>query len=114
MSFRIFRKKRVIIVEFVPIRIKTFQNLPFLSANHHSDILIEDSTIKSVVSQDSFLYQPLSNLDVVTKITVSLNLKLMKKYPIQPRNNNFFYLFNVPERLFNFVNKFSYKLFQAL
>lgn len=57
---------------------------PFSSAVQHSEIKIKQSTLISVTNEETFLYQPFSAIDVVTKIMVSMTMQLTKMSTIQP------------------------------
>ncbi|CAH1725498.1 unnamed protein product [Aphis gossypii] len=57
---------------------------PFSSAVQHSEIKIKQSTLISVTNEETFLYQPFSAIDVVTKIIVSMTMQLTKMSTIQP------------------------------
>lgn len=46
--------------------------------------------ISSVKNQETLLYQPFGSIDVVTEITSSMNLILIKYGPTRPRNENIF------------------------
>ncbi|VVC28237.1 Vitellinogen, open beta-sheet,von Willebrand factor, type D domain,Lipid transport protein, N- [Cinara cedri] len=61
-----------------------YADSPFSIAIQKSDIQIVSSTILSVKNKETLLYQPFGPIDVITKITASMNLALKKKGPTNP------------------------------
>lgn len=63
-----------------------FQDSPFSSAVQRAEVKIRDSTVKSVTSQETFLYRPFGPIDdAVTKIIVSMSLDLKKQSTVHVR-----------------------------
>lgn len=47
----------------------------------------------SVTNEETFLYQPFGDIDVVTKIIASMSLKLMKLHMVNPRKHIYLFTF---------------------
>ncbi|XP_026815483.1 apolipophorins [Rhopalosiphum maidis] len=61
-----------------------YKDSPFSTAVQSSEIKIKESTLVSVANKETFLYQPLSAIDVVTKIMVSMTIQLAKMSTFRP------------------------------
>jgi len=53
-----------------------YEDSPFSIAVQNSKTQIKDSTLVSVATQETFIYQPFGPIDVATKIIVSMSLQL--------------------------------------
>lgn len=55
-----------------------------------SDVIVIDSTVKSIKTSETFEYQPLGPMDVVTKVMASMDLDLKKWSNAHIRKRNYY------------------------
>lgn len=76
----------IIFISIMSLRfLQNYKDSPFSEATQQSKILLVQSLIRTVTTQETFLYQPLGPMGLVTSIKTTMDLNLKKRSPIRVR-----------------------------
>jgi len=64
---------------------QNYEESPFSEATQESKIILVESLIRSVATQETFLYQPFGPTGLITSIKTTMDLNLKKRSPIRAR-----------------------------